>query len=585
MDLKRLSIFGLAQCLFMLLLGYLLVDSGQSQYCTSWPLCLENDYPNFHVYAHRAAGMFLGLFSIYFLFKIVSTKRKDLYKSGFMLVFLILLEGLVGAVSAFYHFPKVVKVTHLVFTYAIVGILIFIFIKSLNIAHLKEKFSWNKNLKDLYLVGTILVFIQSISGALVRHSQASLSCAKSAGKSFVFQCYDIVTNSYSWWPVRASAKINLLHRYFFVITLLYIFWIYFKVRKESNKKLSILNLGMIVVLVGQAVVGPLLSSQDLPQLLSFFHLINALILFSCFYGAYNWAIEVEIKNYGKALPSTFSDILDLFKPRLASLVMLTVLFGILLVPGKILITTPILALLLVFLVVGSAASLNCYIEKDVDALMERTKDRPLAAKRLKAKWVLVSGGLLFIVAEVALYFFINPVTAVLGAIAHLLYICAYTPMKRISPLAVYVGAIPGAIPPVMGVTAITGSMDTMAWILFTILFIWQIPHFFAISIYNAKDYLNAKIQVYPNLISIEKVLIKTIVFTVLLVISSFLPYFYKLASMNYFWVAFVLGLIFILISFVGVFYIDKNINKWARFYFLSSVIYLPLICTALVILR
>lgn len=150
------------------------------------------------------------------------------------------------------------------------------------------------------------------------------------------------------------------------------------------------------------------------------------------------------------------------------------------------------------LVVSSANALNCWIERDVDRFMSRTAGRPLPARRLHprlALWFSVSVG----VASVPmLWVFVNPLTALLGLVSLLSYVFLYTPMKQVSPWAVYVGAVPGAMPPLMGWCAATGTLGDFpsgGVILFLILFAWQIPHFAAIATVRREEYTAAGIRV------------------------------------------------------------------------------------------
>jgi protoheme IX farnesyltransferase len=240
------------------------------------------------------------------------------------------------------------------------------------------------------------------------------------------------------------------------------------------------------------------------------------------------------------------------------------------------------------MVVFGAAALNCFIERDVDAKMVRTKDRPLAAKRMKPSTAMWFGLILISLSVPAICLLINWTTGILALVAAILYLYAYTPMKQKSELAVYVGAIPGAIPPVMGWTAVTGQIDIMAITLFLILFVWQLPHFLAISIYHAEDYGAANIKIYPNLkrgIGITKIGI--FVFTVFLFGVSLLPSLFSGASFVYTRAALVLSGLFLLHSSLGFFIRnDKAREKeWARNYFYGSLFYLPLLLMALIFFR
>src|SRR5262249_24541460 len=142
------------------------------------------------------------------------------------------------------------------------------------------------------------------------------------------------------------------------------------------------------------------------------------------------------------------------------------------------------ALLGTTLVVAGANALNMYLERDVDALMTRTRNRPLPSGRLPAEAALAFGVATSALAIPILTFAVNPLTGGLGAISLIIYVLAYTPLNRRSTSALLVGAVPGAMPPLMGWTAVTGQLDAAGIALFLILFVWQLPHFIAISLFR-----------------------------------------------------------------------------------------------------
>src|SRR6185436_4278271 len=180
--------------------------------------------------------------------------------------------------------------------------------------------------------------------------------------------------------------------------------------------------------------------------------------------------------------STFAIWSDLVKARLTILVLLTTLAGF--YAGAEGATDWVLlahALLGTALVACGAAALNQWWERDHDAKMPRTETRPLPAKELSESTVLIAGGLLSIGGLVHLAVFVNLLTSLLGAITLLCYLLVYTPLKRVTTLNTAIGAIPGALPPLMGWTAARDSVSREGWALFAILFFWQLPHFLAIA--------------------------------------------------------------------------------------------------------
>jgi protoheme IX farnesyltransferase len=198
-----------------------------------------------------------------------------------------------------------------------------------------------------------------------------------------------------------------------------------------------------------------------------------------------------------ARPLAFlGDLAQLAKPRLSGLVLLTTSGGMMLAPGRIGPARATLIVLATAAVVGAANALNCYLERDTDALMRRTRDRPLPAGRLDPLVALALGLLVPAFALPVLALAAGRVTGLLALVALVSYVAIYTPLKRRTSLALLVGAVPGAIPPLMGWTAVTGRIDAGGLALFALLFAWQLPHFLAISLYLREDYARGGLKVF-----------------------------------------------------------------------------------------
>jgi protoheme IX farnesyltransferase len=208
------------------------------------------------------------------------------------------------------------------------------------------------------------------------------------------------------------------------------------------------------------------------------------------------------RGESRGLLSIFSDLVALTKPRITALVVTTTASGLWLGARELgerpKAASAALALLGTVVVVAGANALNMYLERDSDGLMERTKDRPLPAGRLPAEAALVLGMVCSAVSLPLLTFGVNAAAGLLAAIALLSYVLVYTPMKRKSPAALLVGAVPGAIPPLLGWAAATGGIGWPGLALFGLLFFWQIPHFLAIATFRREDYARAGLQVLPN---------------------------------------------------------------------------------------
>nr|A9GEU3.2 RecName: Full=Protoheme IX farnesyltransferase; AltName: Full=Heme B farnesyltransferase; AltName: Full=Heme O synthase [Sorangium cellulosum So ce56] len=240
-----------------------------------------------------------------------------------------------------------------------------------------------------------------------------------------------------------------------------------------------------------------------------------------------------------------------------------------------------LALLGTVLVVSGANALNMYIERDTDLLMERTRSRPLPARRLSPELALWFGIALSAASIPVLLVGVNATTGVLAAAALLSYVLVYTPLKRRTTLSLPIGAIPGAIPPLLGWTSVTGQIDAPGFLLFAVMFLWQIPHFLAISLFRQDEYQRAGLKVLP----LEKGDLTTrrhiVGYLALLVLSSVLFVPLGVAGPVYLGAAILLGGAFF---GLGVYGLRAGTGaRWARQVFFASMVYLVLLFAALMI--
>jgi len=274
------------------------------------------------------------------------------------------------------------------------------------------------------------------------------------------------------------------------------------------------------------------------------------------------------------------DVALLAKPRLAGLVVTTAAGGMWLAPGHRDVASAMVLVLGTAAVVGAANALNNLLEKEVDGRMRRTRDRPLPASRLEP-WVALALGLgLPAVALPAIAWYTNALTAVLAAIALVVYVCVYTPMKQRSTLALFVGAVPGAIPPLLGWTGVTGRLDAGGLALFGLLFVWQLPHFLAISIYLADDYARGGMRVF-SLVHGERATRGWIAGTTFLLVPVSLALVpLGVAGAFYGVVAAVLGAGLCTWAFTGL-WLSGPAQRWARNFFLGTLGYLTALFAAL----
>lgn len=272
-------------------------------------------------------------------------------------------------------------------------------------------------------------------------------------------------------------------------------------------------------------------------------------------------------------PSRAADFLELAKPRITSLVLVTAGVGYA-VGGRG--SFDGLAFLVFMagtaLLCGGASALNHYLERDTDALMQRTSRRPIPAGRLRPEEALVFG-LALSASGLALLAFVNLLTLSLGAASLLSYVLAYTPLKRVTSLCTVVGAVPGALPPLMGWAASRGSLSAAGWGLFAILFLWQLPHFLAIGWLYREDYARGGFPMLAvtdadgSSTGRQAVLYATALLPVTLAAGLLAS-----AGPGYLWGALVLGLGFL--ACAAHFAWRRSVGA-ARRLFLASVLYLP----------
>ncbi|MFL6469051.1 MAG: heme o synthase [Pyrinomonadaceae bacterium] len=241
------------------------------------------------------------------------------------------------------------------------------------------------------------------------------------------------------------------------------------------------------------------------------------------------------------------------------------------------------AMIGIALLAFGVATLNQFLERRTDLLMARTAERPLPSGRLSANEALVFGVLQCLVAEIYLVFLANLLTATLGAIVILGYVLIYTPLKTRSSACTAIGAIPGAMPPLMGWTAATGDITLGAWAMFVIQFLWQFPHFLAIAWMYREQYAKAGILMLPVLEPEGRLTARQIVsFAFMLLVASGAPFFLGLAGPVYLAGAGVLGIWFLAES---IRFALKRTNPLARRLLLVSVVYLPLLFILLVLTK
>ncbi len=285
--------------------------------------------------------------------------------------------------------------------------------------------------------------------------------------------------------------------------------------------------------------------------------------------------KFEIPVVGK-----MKDYAQLLKPNLSFMVVFSSVIGYLLAPG---IQFAWKEVILLFtggvLVTGSANTINQILERYSDKMMKRTMLRPMPDGRMQAAEAWVVAFLSGIAGTVLLAYFFNPLAGILSLISLLLYAFAYTPMKKIHPVATFIGAIPGALPPLIGWVAATGSMGVGGWIIFLMQFFWQFPHFWAIAWVGYEDYMKAGIRMLPSREGKTRFTgLQCMFYSIVLVPMAVMPRLVHITGNIGMWVSMACGALYFAAS-VG-FYI-KNDHKSAKRVMFASFIYLPVVLLAM----
>lgn len=267
---------------------------------------------------------------------------------------------------------------------------------------------------------------------------------------------------------------------------------------------------------------------------------------------------------------------ELTKPRIAFLLVLTSAAGFYLgTKGNFDYVLFANALVAIMLLAFGVSTLNQYWERDIDTLMNRTASRPLPTRRVTPTEALIFGLVQCAVALVFLLLLVNTLTAILGLLVIIGYLLVYTPLKTRTSVSTAFGAIPGALPPLMGWTAAAGEISIVAWALFAMQFLWQFPHFLAIAWMYRDQYASAGILMLPVVEPAGKITARQIVlFTIMLVPVSLAPFFFGLTGVIYLVGASILGVWFLWASVQAA---RAKTNEKAKILLLVSVIYLPIL--------
>jgi len=572
----------------LILIGGLVHGTGSSLACPDWPTCYGTMMPVMQggvlvEHSHRLAAGTVVLLTL--VLAAVTTVSRDpahrpLRRVAWLAVALVFTQALLGGITVLLRLPTPVSTAHTATSLLFFMTTLYLAVRSRPASRLPAGLAGPVPRQvtlgvNAALVTAVCVYFQMVLGGLVRHSGAALACL------------DVPLCHGGLWPdAHPTVLVQALHR-LGALTVGAAVLVSAVVNVRATKGHPMLR---ALALVGPVLVGvqiwlglhAVTSFLDLVTVETHLAVATALLAsqigLALGLGTLYRAGELAAQ---RSWPMAIRDLITLAKPRITGLVIATFSGGMWLAPGTLPRWRMLMTLLGTTLIVGAANALNMFIERDIDGLMERTRHRPLVEKRLPPAAALVFGTSLAAIALPLLLLAGNALTGILGGLAFVGYVAIYTPMKRTSSAALFVGAVPGALPPLMGWTAVTGHIDAGALALFGILFLWQIPHFLAIALYRSEDYGRAGFEILPLVVGERPTRVVIVAFTAALVATSLLLEPLHIAGLLYSAVAALLGAAFIAWGIAGLRRAASRV--WARSLFLASLVYLTLLFVALVL--
>jgi protoheme IX farnesyltransferase len=466
-----------ASTLFLIFAGAMVTSTGSGLAVPDWPLSYGRLMPPmvggiFYEHGHRMVAATVGLLTVIQAIWLQRRARKRILRIlGWCAVGAVIAQGLLGGLTVLFLLPPAISIAH-------AGLAEIFLCLNVSIALLASR--WFDDVRamekgDAPIAGTtalvILVYAQILVGALMRHLHAGLAIP-----TFPMPLIPVFTSL----PVM----VNFAHRVGAIVVAAAIIAIFIRLlRFEPKHPLRQIAKLLLTVIPLQIMLGAYtVWSAKQPVITSLHVVTGALAL------ALSLILAITARAVGWRVKHRIRDYLELSKARIVAMVLVTTAAGFFFGAPHVDVVLLLNALIGTALVAAGTNALNQYAERDHDAKMRRTAHRPLPDGRISPRAALLFASAISIIGTAYLALFVNLLTALLGAITLITYIFIYTPLKRISSACTLIGAIPGAVPPLMGWTAATGALTLGGWIAFAIVFLWQLPHFMAISWIYREDY-------------------------------------------------------------------------------------------------
>ena len=477
--LRRFTKLVAASTLFLIFAGAMVTSTGSGLAVPDWPLSYGMLMPPmvggiFYEHGHRMIAATVGFLTVLqAIWLQVRARKRFLKVLGWSAVGAVIAQGVLGGLTVLFLLPPAISIAH-------AGLAEIFLCLNVSIAFFaSQSFDRMRTMEkgDAPIAGTsalvLLVYAQILAGALMRHLHAGLA---------------IPTFPLPLIPPSTSlaVMVNFAHRAGAVLVAMTVIALFVRMlRFDARHPLRQIATLLLSVVAAQIVLGAYtVWSAKQPVITSLHVVIGALTLALSLL----LALTARVVGWKASSKTTIKDYLELSKARIVAMVLVTT------AAGYIFGAPHISALLLINTLIGTALvaagtnALNQYAERDLDGKMRRTRNRPLPDGRITPRAALIFATAISIIGTAYLALFVNLLTAALGAFTLITYIFVYTPLKRVSPACTPIGAIPGAVPPLMGWTAATGALSLGGWIAFAIVFLWQLPHFMAISWIYREDY-------------------------------------------------------------------------------------------------
>jgi heme o synthase len=585
---------------FLIALGGTVLATGSGLSCPDWPLCYGQAYysgayrvllEQFHRFTAGAVSILIVLLAI----GVITWARKD--RALLMLVIaaplLLAVQIVLGGLTVLWKLPPQIIMAHLGTALAIFAVVITIAVLSGKPAQSKELPAKTRRFAQLAISNALLVYILMLLGSYVTGSSAALACP---GWPFCTPA--------SWAVSNHLASINILHRVFAAFVGLVTLWTVIAALRRWRVARGQAIVGLVggLLFIWQAIVGGLIVLLKEPAFVAGLHLALAtavwgtLVLLAALAARQLRAApepqeiekmereEAGAKKEVGVVRQTIANYVDLMKPHVTVLLLGVTLAAMAIADQGL----PPLALVIPTLLggamaAGSANCINCFIDRDIDQVMGRTRRRSLPSGRVEPRQALIFGIVLGIASFVLLFAFVNLLSALLAFSAILFYVFVYTLwLKRSTVQNIVIGGAAGAVPVLVGWAAVTNSLSLPPVMFFAIIFFWTPPHFWALSLLIQKDYEKAGIPMLP-VVKGEAETRRQILLYSLFLLALTLALF-VMGIMGYFYLAGALllggGLVYLAVRL----WRDQS-KKWARTLFWYSNMYLAAIFAIMVLDR